>query len=447
MTKPSLKPVAQTGMNFTLAALAVLAAFRLDGAGEPPAVPDVDIRHDATVDVIARVMPSVVNIGIVGFSGDEGGGSGVVVDEEGYVLTNAHVVRGARSVWVKFNDNTEPIPAEPVALTRARDIALLRLKVASGRKFKAVKFAADDDLLLGETVIAIGNPFFLGGSVSRGILSSKNRRRPEELPSGEFLDIPDWLQTDAAINRGNSGGPLINLRGEMIGLNVAILNPGMAQGIGFAIPIKHVSAALAEILTGESIRGYWLGLRLKASGKPLVVQAVQISSPAEKAGFRTNDIIRSVNNRVPGSLIDFNRALLDAGDREDIRVTVERDGHERLLTLRMMQEKDFFNAELLRRRLGLTLDRLSVQQAYRMGLSGGFLITNVERAGPAAAADIQRGYILVAIDGEVPATIVDAAKAVHWKKRGDSVELGFVASEQHGLFLRRYAATAQVKLR
>ncbi|MFN3550036.1 MAG: S1C family serine protease, partial [Mesorhizobium sp.] len=120
----------------------------------------------------------------------------------------------------------------------------------AGRRFHAVSFADPDDLFLGETVVALGNPFGLGGSVSRGILSSKTRR-PER--DGEAMDVADWLQTDAAINPGNSGGPLINLRGELIGLNVAILR--FAQGIGFAIPVSRISTALAEMLSPEQSRG------------------------------------------------------------------------------------------------------------------------------------------------------------------------------------------------
>src|SRR4029434_6740283 len=122
------------------------------------------------------------------------------------------------------------------------DVALLKIRSRDNEKFTAVRFAADDDLLLGETVLALGNPYGLGGSVSRGILSSKSRRPPLE---NEPLEVEDWLQTDAAINPGNGGGPLVNLRGELIGVNVAVYREG--QGIGFAIPVRRVSAALGEM--------------------------------------------------------------------------------------------------------------------------------------------------------------------------------------------------------
>ena len=232
------------------------AAVLLAGAALVPAMAQqtdltktdpLDVRRDATVEAIERVMPSVVNVegsaDVDPNSADDrlmaeffgwrlqqvqeavvSRGSGVIIDEEGYVLTNVHVVDGVKRVFVKFNDGSDPIEAERVALNAGKDVALLRLK-SPGRKFPAVKFAKDDDLLLGETVIALGNPFGYAGSVSRGILSSRARRGPNEDRSRGELDTLDWIQTDAAINPGNSGGPLINLRGDLIGINVATLRP------------------------------------------------------------------------------------------------------------------------------------------------------------------------------------------------------------------------------
>ena len=220
-------------------ALCITALAR---AGESP-------RHNAVVEAVSRVMPGVVNIATktrvqrVRYYYDwwrdnwapyaqelppqESAGSGVVVDASGYVLTNVHVVKDADEISVKINDkNGEPriYQAEAIAGSLATDIALLKIIPEElGETFAAATFASDDDLLLGETVLALGNPFGLGGSVSRGILSSKSRRTET---GGSKLDIPDWLQTDASINPGNSGGPLINLDGEIIGINVAVLKEG-----------------------------------------------------------------------------------------------------------------------------------------------------------------------------------------------------------------------------
>jgi len=174
-------------------------------------------------------------------------GSGVIIDEEGYVLTNVHVVEDATEIMVTLSDKRS-YPADLVIGTRKSDVALLKIRAKPGEKFVPVEFAADEDLLLGETVIALGNPFGLGGSVSKGILSAKTRRSS---PQEGMLEMEDWLQTDAAINPGNSGGPLVNLDANLIGLNVAIFREG--QGIGFAIPVKRVTEALGEIFTPENI--------------------------------------------------------------------------------------------------------------------------------------------------------------------------------------------------
>ena len=206
---------------------------------------ETDIRRDATVIAVEKVMPCVVNIATKTIvhvrdpfeeffrqywdpyhrrqppNSQYSLGSGVVIDEEGYLLTNDHVVRRADEITVKFCTGTNEYSATVVASDPKSDVALLKLNARPGEKFKAIQLAREDDLLLGETVLALGNPFGLGGSVSRGILSSKSRTVPKE---GEPLDIPNWLQTDAPINLGNSGGPLVNLRGELIGINGAVLN-------------------------------------------------------------------------------------------------------------------------------------------------------------------------------------------------------------------------------
>src|SRR6266699_2491008 len=262
------------------------------------------IRRDATVAAVERVMPSVVNIAtatVVEYEDfyqrlfseffGQGGyrprreqeysiGSGVIIDEDGYVLTNLHVVRRATRTQVKLWDGRE-YEADRIVATPNSDVALLKIRCKPGEKFKAANFAADDDLLLGETVLALGNPFGLGGSVTKGILSSKTRR-----PStgNEPLNVNDWLQTDAAINPGNSGGPLLNIRGELIGLNVAVYREG--QGIGFAIPVKQVSEALAGFFSPEVSHSLWFGARLRQGPPPLTVAMVQPGGPSAKAGLR-----------------------------------------------------------------------------------------------------------------------------------------------------------------
>ncbi len=440
----------------------ILARADEDPVAAPPGLtpePALDIRRDATVIAVERVMPSVVNIAtrtwvsnetayermlreFYGYrrepSANYSRGSGVVISDDGYVLTNVHVVSGVDDIWVQFNDDSEPIPAERIALSQDKDVALLRLKPAKPRKFRAVKFAKDDDLLLGETVIALGYPFGLRGSVSRGILSSKSRRSSETPGLGERLDISDWLQTDAAINPGNSGGPLVNLRGELIGLNVAVLRPEIgAQGIGFAIPIRRVNQALAETLTGESVDHFWFGARLKPGLRPLTVQSVQPGSPADKAGIEVGDAILSLDGKPAGSVIDFNRSLVAAAKDREVELTLRHSGESRTAHLRLVDERAFFNNELLRRRLGLTL----------RPAEGGFVVQTVERGGPAAAARLQPGHFVATIDGQQADDLVAAAKLIYAKAHGDPVPLQVLVVERSGFLVNRYAAEVSLKSR
>ena len=440
---------------------AATETVRLTAEDEPVTAPEttLDVRRDATVQAVERVLPSVVNIASRTWVTEETAydrmlreyygykrkpearysrGSGVVITEDGYVLTNVHVVQGADDIWVQFNDDPEPISAERVALSEEKDVALLKLNPKQPRKFRAVRFAKDDDLLLGETVVAMGNPFGLGGSVARGILSSKSRRPAESVAVGERLDIADWLQTDAAINPGNSGGPLINLRGELIGLNVAVLRPDIgAQGIGFAIPIRRVNQALSEALVGESVDHYWFGARLKPGLRPLTVQSIQPGSPAANAGLRAGDAILSVNENPAGSIIDFNRALRSAGTAKDVQLMVRHDGESRQLRLRLVEESAYFNNGLLRRRLGLTLRETD----------GGFIVQSVDRDGPAAAVKLQAGHYITTVDGVRIDDLVALAKFIHNKSHGDELELGVVVLERSGLGVRRYAGNVTLKIR
>jgi len=234
-----------------------------------------DVRRDPTVEAVEKVLPSVVNVGTKTIirvqdpfeqmlrdffdpykRGREQAqyslGSGVVVDEDGYILTNDHVVRRADKIEVTLGTNT--FEARVVAQNSGIDLALLKvINAPAGQRFKAVRFAKDDDLYLGETVIALGNPFGLGGSVSRGILSSKNRRLQAE--SGE-LDVEDWLQTDAAINPGNSGGPLVDLRGGSDRIGCGDLPAANGAGDRFCDSDQtNFGDAFRDVHAGECERG------------------------------------------------------------------------------------------------------------------------------------------------------------------------------------------------
>ena len=440
-------------VNRTMAAL-LLLALTLDAAESP--------RRDAVVRAVERVMPSVVNIStetvvevrdpfdemLRDFWGPfyrrrgpdvrHSLGSGVIIDTEGYLLTNDHVVRRATRITVKLADGRE-FEATPVASTARSDLAMLKIDAPKGTRFQSVEFAKVGDLLLGESVIALGNPFGLGGSVSRGILSSKQRRAPRE---GEKLDIANWMQTDAAINPGNSGGPLINLDGELIGISVAIHRQG--QGIGFAIPIKQVNDALSDFFTPERMRGLWLGARVELGRAGLTVTSTEPGGPAAEAGLRAGDQIVSVNGRAVMRLLDWGRAIA-----QKMKLLVKRAGRQREILVQLKPEEDFFNAALVHKRFGMTVDTLTEDLArrLRLGFASGFVVMSVEEDGPADLAGIKTGHVIQAIESQSPRTMVELARIVYGLRGGDRVRLTVVIEKRSGNFIQRRQAVAEVTAR
>jgi serine protease Do len=451
-----------------LATLSWSFALSLPATAAAPAGATLeDIRRDATVAAVQRVMPAVVNINteeVVAirdpfenifreFFGPHyqrrqpntqySLGSGVIIDEEGYVLTNFHVVGRARRVWVTLHDG-RVFEADRVVVNNSLDVALIKIRVKGDEKFTAIPFAADDDLLLGETVLSLGNPFGLGGSVSKGILSSKARRPATE---GRAMDVQDWLQTDAAINPGNSGGPLVNLKGELIGVNVAILSE--AQGIGFAIPIKRVSEKLAEIFSPETLDGMWFGGVVRAGQDRLLVTSVQTGSPAEKAGLRAGDAIIQVNGAAPRGFIQFINVLRAAKDRQPIALTVQRGKERRALTVRLTPESAVFTAKVVQEKTGLTVQELTARLAQGMGLGGvnGLLISEVEPRSPGAAADLKHGMVITAVGGEPMTDVVAFAKLLSTRKPGDKLRIEVIVQIQRGAFIQLREAVADLVLR
>jgi len=421
-----------------------------------------DIRRDATVSAVEQVMPSVVNIAtetileyhdwyddlLRDFYGVRRSprqerrmslGSGVIIDDEGDILTNFHVVHRASRIQVKLWDGRE-YDAEPRAVTSGRDVALLRIKAKPGEKFKAIKFAGDDDLLLGETVLALGNPFGLGGSVTKGILSSKSRR-----PSAgnEPLDVNDWLQTDAAINPGNSGGPLINLRGELIGLNVAVYREG--QGIGFAIPVKQVSEALANFLSPENTHNLWFGAQVRPGSNPAVVTSIQHGGPAEKAGLHEGDKIVEIDGRAPAGLLDMD-ALLGQSPGHKASLLVEHEGKRRTVSLRLVP----FD-EMIRQKLGLTLKGTANPESP-VDLGGqenkGMFIEQVEKDGPADRAQLQRGFLLLSVDGQAASDLKAVGSVLSDKAKGERVKLAVMVQRRLAAgFVEYRQGTVDVEVR
>lgn len=439
--------------------MGALGILEIRGAPTLAPAASTDIRRDPTVAAIEVAIGSVVNINAKSIAKRQGyfydwwrdawapftqelppeisAGSGVIIDEEGYVLTNIHVIEGATEISVKLNDG-RVLPARVVSGTRRSDVALLKIVGGKTETFTPLKFAKDDDLLLGETVIALGNPFGLGGSVSRGILSAKTRRSQVE---DGLLDREDWIQTDAAINPGNSGGALINLRGELIGLNVAIYKEG--TGIGFAIPIKRVNEAIGEIFTPEGAAALWFGARVQANTRGLVLGRVEAGSPAEKSGLESGDVVLRVNGQTPRTVFAFNRELLKSGDQEDVSISLQRGEARQSVSLRLVAETTFFNADLIRRKIGCTVQEVTPGIAMRAGLDSvaGVIITAVEKDSPAGTANLSRGMIILGMNNQGVNGITSTARFLNSLKRGTP----FKASLLAGRPLRRVVVELRVR--
>jgi S1-C subfamily serine protease len=289
----------------------------------------------------------------------------------------------------------------------------------------------------------MGNPFGLGSSVSRGILSAKNRRPIQE---GAPMEMRDWLQTDAAINPGNSGGPLINLEGEVIGINVAIYKEG--QGIGFAIPIKRVRESLAEIYTPSTLGSLWFGARVKPGETPLRVAEVHPESPAAKAGLQPGDQVMQINSQVPKSFIDFTNRLIEAGRNRPASLLIRRGEQQQTVQVRLVPEGSMFNAGLIRQKTGASVQPLTPELAEGVGLSrsGGLIISAVDPNSPAARAGLKQNHVIVGIDGHAIQDLTTAARMLY-ERSGQKVALDVVVEESLGVFVRRQTLKVELQVR
>jgi S1-C subfamily serine protease len=256
------------------------------------------------------------------------------------------------------------------------------------------------------------------------------------------------------VNPGNSGGPLVNLRGDLIGVNVAVYREG--QGISFAIPVRRITAALAEMYSPETLQSLWFGARVKPGQFPLTVAYVQSESPAAKAGLRAGDQIVSVNGRIPKRFIEFVRELIDAGTTRSVALEIMRGGARQSANVRLVRENSFFNSDLIRKKIGLSVEELTPQLAANLGLGDkrGVLITAVEPGSPAAAAELQKNMIITTVDGQVawqekqPApSYVPVAKALHAKSKGDKSQLEVIVPVRVGRYIQFQQAKVEVTVR
>lgn len=331
-------------------------------------------------------------------------GSGFIVKVEhgwAYILTNNHVVAKAKKIRVKLSDGSI-YKAKIVGRDPKTDVALIKIKVGN-KKVPVVELGDSDKIKVGEFVIAIGNPYGLNWTVTHGIISAKGRHGLGLNP------IEDFIQTDAAINPGNSGGPLCDIHGKVIGINSAIVRE--AQGLGFAVPINIAKKVMNDLLKyGKVIRG-WLGVyiedvspelaqKFKVKGGVLVTK-VMPGSPAEKGGLKSGDIIVKFNGEPVKNVTDLQLKVINTPPGEKVKITVIRDGKEKVLTVKIGQMPGGENiaAVDLTSKFGLSVQKLTPELKKKLGiphwLKGGLLVTSVKPGSPAEDAGLREGDIIV----------------------------------------------------
>ena len=365
--------------------------------------------------ILERVMPAVVNIAVLQKSPEEqnpllqdpffrrffgvpqqsepqrSAGSGVIVDaKNGYVMTNAHVVKDAREIQVTLKDNRR-LAAKLVGVDPGTDIALLKIPE---KNLVDVKFGDSDALQVGDFVIAIGNPFGLGQTATSGIVSALGR-------SGLSMEgYEHFIQTDAPINPGNSGGALVNLRGELVGINSAIIGPsGGNVGIGFAVPVAMARAVMEQLIRYGEVKRGRLGIAMQdvEGGEGAVVSEVQASSPAAQAGLRKGDVVIRLNGRPVRGAAELRARLGVVPIGDSVELDVRRGGETRSVKARVGElEKasqaggqaiaELAGAELVdaqrqggRERAVLVTGVQRESEAYRHGLREGDVIFGVNR--------------------------------------------------------------------
>jgi serine protease Do len=347
----------------------------------------------------------------------------VVVDGDGWLVTNYHVVQRASKINITMADGTEYV-ARLVSGDQKNDLVLLKIDPKQPLPF--IELATDREMMLGETVLAIGNPFGFDHTVTKGILSAKNRKYPPEDP--KFEDI---LQTDAAINPGSSGGPLINTRGELVGINMAILS--QAEGIGFAIPSRRVASLLGTWLSPEKRARLWLGLRFARESGQLVITDVQPASPGANAGLKPQDVVVSVDGQHFADVLPLHRYLIhkQAGDKLKFELTGSRHVVVPLAAL-----PKFSAQELMLAKFGLSVQALTDELAAAFGLSStqGLLVADVQKGGPGAAAGLRRGVVIARCAGEEIDSLDRLAEQLGDIKTGDTVSFVVSVSERRGGF-------------
>ena len=415
-----------------LAFVAVLIASCSRGGGPSSGPADVASMQQAFVAAVDRAVPSVVNIRTVtafprgrgavprsdrhrmqdpradpleenGGNNGNSLGSGVIVAEDGLIVTNGHVIRDADEIIVRLWDRSE-YPARVVGADTRTDIALLRIRPTG--KLPVAVLGDSTRLKVGEWAIAVGNPFGLESTVTLGVISATGRT---DL-GVESTD--DFIQTDASINPGNSGGPLLNIRGEVVGINTAIVSAG--QGIGFAIPIHTVMAVEQELARHGAVRRGWLGVGIQAltpdlaesfgakGEKGILVNRVVPRSPADKGGLRGGDIITTFGGKPVSGVKDFQKQVSSTAPGNTVSLEILRGGKRARVELGMGEMEGMESHQRAGKApvdaWGLSVEVIPSRAMRDLGIEGGVEVGYIDTSGAAWQGGIREGDILLRID-------------------------------------------------
>jgi len=359
-------------------------------------------------------------------------GTGFIISADGYIVTNNHVVKDADKVMVSFESDKgkeSQLEATIIGTDEETDLALLKVETKESLPF--LTFGNSDSMKVGEWLLAIGNPFGLGHTVTAGILSAKGR----DIQVGPF---DNFLQTDASINPGNSGGPLLNMSGEVIGINTAIIASG--QGIGFAIPSTMASTIIEQLKTGKKVRRGWIGVTIqgldentaKALGlkntEGALIGSVMDDEPADKAGILAGDVVIRINGKSVEDASALLRAIAAEAPGSKVRVVVMRDGKPKNMTVilgeRNLGKAGFQGSSATPQEgpasLGLSIRSISAEEARNAQVDGGLFITSVEDGSIAAEAQLRKGDILLSANLRALRTPAELSRIVtgEAQKRG-----------------------------